>query len=107
MHIALTGIANIPFPRIPVMFGSRCDRLGREYVGMEEVEDWEHTHTAGELLTDKCEWLYDGFCEKMEAAEGNGHANGKANGVANGHANGNGYANGNGKIGDSNVAQVE
>ncbi|KZW04404.1 hypothetical protein EXIGLDRAFT_635950 [Exidia glandulosa HHB12029] len=87
VHIALTNLSNVPFPKTPVMFGSRCDRLGREYVGVEEVDDWERSQNAGELLVDKCEWMYDNFCEKLEQEQERG-----ANGHANGHDNGNGKA---------------
>ncbi|EJD54015.1 NAD(P)-binding protein [Auricularia subglabra TFB-10046 SS5] len=85
-HAALTSLSNIPFPKVPVMFGARCDRLGREYVGFEEVDDWEASHEAGEAIIDQCERLYEAFSEKFEpVGKMNGHANGHANGHTNGH----------------------
>jgi len=100
-HIILTSLLNIKEQDQqdqPVMFGARCDRLGRPFVGTDPVDEWEANRHLGGQIADQCERLYAAFEKKFERGElkpttlvngnSNGSVGGKANGKTNGHANG-------------------
>ncbi|KAH7103040.1 NAD(P)-binding protein [Auriculariales sp. MPI-PUGE-AT-0066] len=101
-HVILTNLANLPSAKQPVMYGARCNRLGRPYVGPDPIDEWDENKHIGGLVADQCERLYRAFATKFENGElaaapaTNGHATGKINGHANGHMNG--HANGKVKV---------
>jgi 3-keto steroid reductase len=71
VHICLVSIALLPLATVPVSFGSRTDRWGREFVNVDYIEGWADREESTEKMLDKFDALSASLEKRWDASKKN------------------------------------